>query len=356
MSRIFPIIFFAISGGVLINGYLNSIKEIKLYRKEINYNKDLDGYLEYLNDDLNYIKPKIMDNSIFSTYAGPLETINNTFQPSGYDYIIHVLGDKNREKYLETFNKGNFKYVVTTDNDVRSYRYWIKNANWFFYKELYKNYKPIIKDEYQMFWQKDVKENINIKANLNIERINESQINLTVYTEDLNFNGIASIKIGYNAVFNKNIFKSLVVRKYVYVDDITGKEVTSIPFVNYNIPIEAQEYYIPITILNGIGEITITSYPLDNSNITINSAVVEDLFDSNFKYGGLSYWKRPIGNTLYAVNTKENQIIFKDAKILKINDIKTIVKRVYDEGDYIAIEVENNPEAFAYPNMFEIIK
>ena len=356
MSRIFPIIFFAISGGVLINGYLNSIKEIKLYRKEINYNKDLDGYLEYLNDDLNYIKPKIMDNSIFSTYAGPLETINNTFQPSGYDYIIHVLGDKNREKYLETFNKGNFKYVVTTDNDVRSYRYWIKNANWFFYKELYKNYKPIIKDEYQMFWQKDVKENINIKANLNIERINESQINLTVYTEDLNFNGIASIKIGYNAVFNKNIFKSLVVRKYVYVDDITGKEVTSIPFVNYNIPIEAQEYYIPITIVDGVGKVSINSYPFPDTNLEIYYAEIDDIFDTNFKYGSFSNLKNDNNSILYAVDTKENEIIFEDAKYLQNGNIKTKVVNKFIEDGFIGIEIENNKKYFTYPNMFEIIK
>lgn len=41
----------------------------------------------------------------FATYASAQEVVSDTFQPSGTDYIIHVLGDEQRYDYIEAFNE-----------------------------------------------------------------------------------------------------------------------------------------------------------------------------------------------------------------------------------------------------------
>ncbi len=49
------------------------------------------------------IAEKLAGKDVFSTYASAIETTNRTFQPSGPDYIIHVLGDDSRNQYLQDF-------------------------------------------------------------------------------------------------------------------------------------------------------------------------------------------------------------------------------------------------------------
>lgn len=48
------------------------------------------------------------------------------FQPSGIDYIIHVLGDQYRKKYLESFKATDPKYLTTIREDFTYWEYWAK--------------------------------------------------------------------------------------------------------------------------------------------------------------------------------------------------------------------------------------
>lgn len=61
-------------------------------------------------------------------------------------------------------------------------------------------------------------------------------------------------------------------------------------------------------------------------------------------------------NTLYVDNTKENRIILKGIKAIRLGDIQEKVIRYSEEEEYIKLEVENNGDVFAYPNFFEVIK
>lgn len=86
------------------------------------------------------------EEKVFSTYASALEVMTDQFQPSGTDYIIHVLGDKPRQEYLETFCEWDFRYVTTIKETYDEWEYWVRNANCFFIGSFIKNttrYGPI---------------------------------------------------------------------------------------------------------------------------------------------------------------------------------------------------------------------
>ncbi len=363
-SSILKCLIILISGVIIITNFGN-ISE-RTITNELTYIEGLGGYFSTLGKDIEYAINRIGNEKIFSTYATAVEAATGQFQPTGIDYIIHCLGDEQRQKYMETFKQGNFKYVTTTDRDYINYRYWIKNANWFFYKELYKDYKPVFVTKYNVFWEKDKQnENKNEKLNkikeqtkLTLNKQDDSIYYLAVETQNKEFNGVASVQLGYESKFTTNFFKGFYINRYVTVLDITDmREVKgNANFINYNIKQSAQEYFIPVTIVNGKGELIITSYPNENTELNIKSANIVDIFDTNFKYCALSDSREIEGNTLYIDNNNENKIIMKNAKSIKIGETEEKILGYEEEENYIKIKVEDNAQAFKYPNCFEVIK
>lgn len=64
------------------------------------------------------------------------------------------MGDKQRENYLIKFREGDFEFVTTINSSYNGWEYWIQNANWFFYRELYENYIAVFSSDYQVYWEK----------------------------------------------------------------------------------------------------------------------------------------------------------------------------------------------------------
>lgn len=93
-----------------------------------------------------------------------------------------------------------------------------------------------------------------------------------------------------------------------------------------------------------------------DTRIDVENVEIMNIFDVNFKYCVLSKSKKIQKNTLYVDKTKENQLILKGVKSIKIGDIQEKVKRYSDSGTYIEIELEKNAKDFEYPNFFEVIK
>ncbi len=345
-----------ICGIIVVGRTTNTVMAINNRQNENPiYIEELGGYFTELGDSIVDAKNRIGDSKIFSTYATAIETATNQFQPSGIDYIIHVLGNKQREEYIENFKKGEFDYVVTTDKDYHRWRYWIKNANWFFYKELYKDYIPEFSTEYNVFWKKQAKEKVSENANIKIETKDLSTKKIRVETENPNFDGVASVKISYKSHFKKDFWKKLIINRYVFVNDISGKSLTESTHVDYNIPNKSEEYYIPITIINGVGELEISSYPFDDTTFELDNAEISELFDVNFKYCVASRNHNIFGNTLYIDNSKENQIILEDAEAIKIGDIQEEISEISKDDNFIKLRIDKNIENFAYPNYFEVI-
>lgn len=202
---------------------------------------------------------------VFSTYASALEDYTNQFQPSGYDYIIHVLGKTAREKYMHSFQNDNFEYV-TIQREYSPWSYWMRNANWFFYRELYAHYTPVYANFYELFFKK-VPEDLSIpmpdNTQIIINKQNESLYSVEIFT-DTNINGTADVMLDYKIDLQNNWRSKLVFRRDLDIIETTQNEVAAKPeedlFRNFKLAGSGQ-FYVPITIKNGHGQILLQANP-----------------------------------------------------------------------------------------------
>ena len=70
--------------------------------------KKFGGIMTELGDDILATEAFLNGEEFWSTYASAQEVQQGTFQPSGTDYIIHVMGDRQREEYLNKFKTRGF--------------------------------------------------------------------------------------------------------------------------------------------------------------------------------------------------------------------------------------------------------
>ena len=284
----------------------NNIDKVHNYfdrKNKDTYIASLDGCSEDKYEELMKAKEFISGNSIFSTYATALETMEDKFQPTGEDYIIHVLGDKKRDNYLEVFRKEEHKYVVTLKPTSTFWEMWVERANWFFYRELYKHYHPVMENKHWVFWEKNEKVIDNdIKKELVIEDINEYTKKIIINTSS-DVSGICEVYIDYQCEKKKNIRALFMFNKMLSVVN-TGKHIYQIydlkdpdPSVreemypgyetNYLRP-ESKEY-IPIRVTSGYGEITITSLPEEDTILKINEIRPGEFYTVTKDYEDILY-------------------------------------------------------------------
>lgn len=294
--------------GVLKKGALQTIPLVLcvcvlLFEGIVHYNSKDDNYGKYLGngidgnlsdtlaDPIVNASEIIGDEEIFSTYASAIEVYCGKFQPTGFDYIIHVLGDENRQKYLEDFEDGNYKYVMTINHESENFEYWIKNSNWFFYRQLCSKYSPAYDCDEWIMWTKSESNNNTYdlsKAKLNIEKIDEGSVKLVVeYDEKIS--GTADISISYNTEYNKPFWKTGNINKMVMINSITEKGACRALtpkikefYFNFCLPEESDCYYIPLTIKDGYGELWLTAKPDDDVELIVNSVKLNNIFDFDY--------------------------------------------------------------------------
>lgn len=97
---------------------------------------------------------KMEGKTVFSTYSSLMDAASGNFQPSGIDYIIHALGRENRKEYLKSFATSNPDYVTTPNELWTLWEVWSRRVNWWFYREMILEYKPIDATEYHVIWQR----------------------------------------------------------------------------------------------------------------------------------------------------------------------------------------------------------
>ena len=237
----------------------------------------------------------------------------------------------------------------------------MQGANWFFYKELYKNYKPSFSTLYNIFYEKKkdgeniTSENID-NVEIEISKISDSEYYIILQTANKNFNGIADVKIKYDSEYCKSFFETLNINKYVCVEGETINMLTGYRIDDYNIPDEDSIWNIPITIINGEGKVKISSYPVEDTKLKLEEVEVCELFDVMFRYCNASASKTSDENTLLIYKTKEKEIIMEDAKAIKIGDVTRKIIKYSEDDRYIILELDGTAEEFAYPNYFEVIK
>lgn len=257
---------------------VNYSKDLDKYADSI-YIKELDGKLPQYGSSLQKAK-KIIDNKdLFSTYASALEVMTNQYQPTGIDYIIHVLGDKTREEYINNFSKNNYTYVSTIREDFSYWEQWVKRANWFFYRQLYLNYRPSFTTDYNVIWEKSSLSNLlSVNTKIDLIKINNASYEIKIETPNNQKSCIADVKITYKSGWTSNRIKVFAINRIVSVSDDASNYFDG-KMKNYFLPPQADEYYIPIRIENGIGKITITSNPIECSYLDIKTAKISNLFN-----------------------------------------------------------------------------
>jgi hypothetical protein len=333
------------------------------------YFDSLNGYITELAPSLNLAKQKIGNDMVFSTYSSAVEVITNQFQPSGSDYIIHVFGEKQRNKYLNSFNNADFKYAATIRESYTSWEYWIRNANWFFYRELYNHYTPEFATEYEIFWRRTEKENVlHPSLTTKVDKVNDHSYRITVKTDDPTINGTADVSVSYATKRNESFFKNFAFNRMIYVTEISqGQIAADSSYCNFFMPPSHDNYYIPVTIINGMGEAVLSCCPNTGFDFALEKANVEGIYLNPFNYLFLSSlsdvnWNNGISRSepiLLLDNTKENQIALSCARKLKsIEGVYVTVSGIETTENYIRVTCSENQDlsTFSYPNKIEVIQ
>lgn len=244
------------------------------------YNAELGGYMTSRYEDLASAHKFLNDEKFWSTYASAQEVVEGTFQPSGTDYIIHVLGDKQREDYLHKFKTGTFRYAATIRKEFTDWEYWAERANWFFYRELYKNWHPVFANSYELYWERNDIEGKNIisdRIDLHITQVDEATVLLTIRTI-CPVNGIADVFIDYSLEKKKDNNKAKIIFHTILKVENKGEIEANDAFYESNYLRAQSAEYIPMPIYNGYGELRLTALPSGYVTLNLKKAFCEKIY------------------------------------------------------------------------------
>lgn len=347
---------------------------IGIIKRDISY-ADKDEIVELntysaIGAGLDRCAADITDGTIFSTYAGALETVLDVFQPTGIDYIIHVLGDEQRKKYIDHFTKGDYKYASTLKNEYTIWEYWSSRVNWYFYRELYQRYKPAGETNYAVIWEESEEDNsLDTKVELTWAYINQSTCRIDVALPNYEKGAYVDLEIRYRTAWTQNRMREGGIRKVVCVQD--GGEQYNAYGANccYYLREDTEGSYIPIYVRNGKGYAYISSYPisctkLEGMEITVRNVLKEPEFSLHLT--NYSDYSRMIatdsvsqnGTLLKFDNTEFAATMLENAGKVMANDETGVVENVWRDGNYIYVSLEKavHPESFVYPNEIEVEK
>ncbi len=239
------------------------------------YNQQLHGYMQEHGNELNTLIDYTNEAQVFSTYASAYETILNQYQPTRYDYIIHVLGDDARKEYLNNFLEGKYPFVLTITEDYTYWEDWVWRANWFFYRELYQHYQPTYTIGYNNIWEPSDDNSISTdQTTLSYEYLTPYQVLISI-NSSIEENLIADVKLSYQTEVQRKSINPI--RTLLFADLGQPKEEVA----GFNLPPQADEYYIPIEVENGYGSILLDLRPNDYGTININSIELVNLFEQS---------------------------------------------------------------------------
>ena len=248
--------------------------------KDGEYVEALGGNLTSLGNDLVETELFLDGEDFFATYALAQEVVNDSFQPSGTDYIIHVLGDEQRESYLNVFENGDFKYAATIREEYTDWEYWAKTANWFFYRELYQNWHPVYANTYELYWEKNEENNVNYLNSgftLSVVDVDDSTKKIIVQCENA-VNGTADVYIDYSVDKKGNRSSIINIQRMLKVENTGTVYAQGGSYYESDYLRSKSAEYIPVPVVNGYGEVTLTSNPVRSTNLTLNQAECDCIY------------------------------------------------------------------------------
>lgn len=217
---------------------------------------------------------------MLSTYSSAMDVVAGSVNPTGVDYIIHALGDNARNNYLYEFQRAKPKYITTLREEFTRWETWARRTNWWFYRELTTNYRPIAATFYNIIWERleRLRINSNIPAYCQIIPLSNHQVNLKITTEenqrdrrnyyvDVSLNYFLDVKPSEIPIIGKRGLVNAIENKtnlnYFTDGDYYGK---------YGMPPNHKNWHLPVEHQLGIPSILeLRSYPKNRSKLTIAS-------------------------------------------------------------------------------------
>jgi len=206
------------------------------------------------------------DEEVFSMYATGLEVVKDQFQPTGYDYIIHALGQDVQKEYAQKFVDGNYMYVQTPSMEVGS---WLAQQNWYLYRHLLAEYEMDFQTEYSFIWKKTDSRRIDADVQIEIQKINNNSAKI-VCTSDNKDSFVADVAVEYDTEFD-SVFTRLMClnRKAVFASTTCCGYNSS--YHGLAMP-EKGAQYIPVKMENGRGEAVLSGVYGGGINLNLKSA------------------------------------------------------------------------------------
>lgn len=315
----------------------------------------LGGNLTSLGDDLLETEKFLNGEEFFATYASAQEVVNDTYQPSGTDYIIHVLGDKQRENYLDVFENGDFKYAATIREEYTDWESWAKTANWFFYRKLYQSWHPVYANTYELYWTRNVEDDENLISSgftMSVIDVDNSTKKIIVQCENP-VNGTADVYIDYSVDKKGNISSIINIKRTLKVENTGTVYAGGGSYYESDYLRSKSAEYIPVPVANGYGEVTLTSNPVRSTNLTLNSAECDCIYTVMSDYI-VSQGVQPDGNYFSVSNSAKYINAVKGITVVKFGGKEYTVNRTEITDSEIQIYVDqpiednNNLENILY--------
>ena len=221
---------------------------------------------------------------LFGTYSSGLEAMTGQLQPTGVDYIIHAMGDRQRLDYLTTFQAGAFDRVVTPSPKVANSERWSRNANWWFYRELYRWWAPVANTYnsggMHLFWERTGACNDLAQPCQVAVAQSGNQVTITVTAADPDFCGVADVTLDYSFALDPGFALRGGVHGFLHCTAVTENQLCAAAgrdtgMGDFCLPTDRGVYQVPVTVSDGVGVITLTALPADAASVSVNGAVVE---------------------------------------------------------------------------------
>lgn len=326
-----------------------------LTEKEGVYISEMGGNVTNLGDDLLNTAQFLGEDKFFSTYASAQEVVSNQFQPSGTDYIIHVLGDEQRTEYLNAYNNGDFRYVTTIKDSYTDWEYWVQRANWFLYRELYKDWHPVFANTYEVYWERNEaneKHALENEFDLQVIQVDDSTVKISIQSSSQG-NGIADVFIDYEVKSRGNLTSYLNLQKMLKVENTGIVYARQGSFYESNYLRDKSAEYIPVPITNGYGEVTLTSNPKKSSYLELYSCKLNTVYTVTSDYLEISEVRD--GNTLCVVTSEKAKNAVPNISEVIYGGSQYSVEEIAQDGNGIYIRVAGNIE-ISKSNMVELVR
>lgn len=244
------------------------------------YVSELGGTLSGLGDTVISTRDHLDGASVFNTYASAVETVSNQYQPSGIDYIIHVLGDGQREHYMDTYKKFDADYVGLIREDYTVWEGFIRGVNWFWYRNMLNERVISFSNIYQHYYSKaDLPQKCMQECSIQLIQNELDKVTIKLEYPDKKYEGLADIYLEYEINKTPERRNAFCFKTMGEVKDINFPEGNEV-FYNISLPGNFKSVYIPIIIKNGVGEVNISSFPQRHTNICMKTVKCLGLFQN----------------------------------------------------------------------------